>query len=628
MPQANHDKEAETALAKVVVGRDAADMKKYGTIGTMYIGKHLVGTGEDAHVTTPVLLDALRPHIIVLCGKRGEGKCLMPETPVLLADGTVKEIHQIFKDSAPNADWEKTEELFPCNQPLLVLSLNNKLEIMPKPISHVYRKKVKEKLIRITTKHGRELVCTREHPLLTIEDDLMWRMASELYDERQNKIAACTAGSNTSGESAQSASDSSARAIGTLQTTLQSSGGQILKQYIMSWDEINKVEEVDYEGFVYDLTVPDTHNFVAASTDGRSGIICHNSYSMGVLTEELQRLPEQIKNNLCALMIDTQGIFWTMKSPNEKDLPLLAEWGMRPKGFTTFVYVPEGQETLFTKAAVMFDGVFSVAASELTSEDWLAVFELDPNQPLGILMQRTINRLKRTAKEYTLDDIVEAIRQEKGFEAEKLALENRFDAAKGWGIFGAARMPTILEPGKLSIIDISLTPQNVRALLIAMVSRKLFEERTVARRKEELAETEGRPIKRTPMCWLLIDEAHNFIPDEGHPASMETLLKIVREGRQPGITLVLATQRPEKLHPDALAQTDMLISHRLTAKPDIDALKRIMQTYLIFPIEKYMNELPKLKGVAIILDDNSERLYTVRIRPRQSWHAGASPAAI
>jgi hypothetical protein len=130
------------------------------------------------------------------------------------------------------------------------------------------------------------------------------------------------------------------------------------------------------------------------------------------------------------------------------------------------------------------------------------------------------------------------------------------------------------------------------------------------------------------MVWILIDEAHNFIPDEGKPASLDILLKLVREGRQPGITLVLATQRPEKLHPDALAQTDLIISHRLTAKGDVDALRAIMQTYMLYDIAKYINELPKLKGVCIVLDDNSERLYTGRIRPRQSWHAGASPVAI
>jgi hypothetical protein len=189
-------------------------------------------------------------------------------------------------------------------------------------------------------------------------------------------------------------------------------------------------------------------------------------------------------------------------------------------------------------------------------------------------------------------------------------------------------MPLLLDGGRLSIIDVSLTPQNVRALLVSIVSRKIFEERTVARRKEELAETEGIEIRRTPMCWIFIDEAHNFVPDEGHPASMDIILKIVREGRQPGITLVMATQRPEKLHPDALAQTDMIVSHRLTAKGDIDALRAIMQTYMLYDIAKYINDLPKLKGVALILDDNSERIYTTRIRPRQSWHAGASPVAL
>jgi hypothetical protein len=69
----------------------------------------------------------------------------------------------------------------------------------------------------------------------------------------------------------------------------------------------------------------------------------------------------------------------------------------------------------------------------------------------------------------------------------------------------------------------------------------------------------------------------------------------------------------------------MIISHRLTAKPDIDSLKAIMQTYMLYDISKYIDELPKLKGTAIILDDNSERIYKIRMRPRQSWHAGASP---
>ena len=160
------------------------------------------------------------------------------------------------------------------------------------------------------------------------------------------------------------------------------------------------------------------------------------------------------------------------------------------------------------------------------------------------------------------------------------------------------------------------------------MSKHIFSERVKARRLEELSEIEITTLKRTPMPWILIDEAHNFLPDDSATAATEILSTLIKEGRQPGITLVFATQRPEKLHPDALAQTDIIISHRLTSKADVDALRSIMQTYMLFDIGRYLNELPKVKGVAIILDDNSERIYKIRVRPRQSWHAGASPVAI
>jgi len=53
-----------------------------------------------------------------------------------------------------------------------------------------------------------------------------------------------------------------------------------------------------------------------------------------------------------------------------------------------------------------------------------------------------------------------------------------------------------------------------------------------------------------------------------------------------------------------------------------------MQSYLIEGIKKQMDELPSAKGSAIILDDNSERLYPMKVRPRFTWHGGESPAAV
>jgi hypothetical protein len=616
--------EADIEVAKIVVGRDASDIKKFGTAGTLFIGKHLVGTGEEAHTTTPLLVDALRPHEILVCGKRGEGKCLAPYSEVLLPDGTKKGIDEIFKMAAcEDADWTKNEELLPSIGNITVLSLDTKsLEIKPAVISHVYRKKVKENLLKLTTKRGKEIMCTKEHPLLVIEPNLTWRSAEELHKRiYHNEPPRATCDYNDTANYHNEPPRATVQ-IGAVQTSTQSDRGQLLKSYILSWDDIDKLEEVEYDGYVYDLTVPSTHNFIA------NGIVCHNSYSMGILAEEIRNTSQEVGKNLCVMMIDTQGIFWTMKSPNEKDLPLLSDWQLRPKGFDICVLVPEGQEDLFRKANVIFDGTFGFGADDLAIEDWISVFELDPAQPMGILLQQVMGKMKEKSRSYTLEDIMTEIKKQSGFETEKLALENCFEVAKGWGIFGTTHMPEILESNMIVIIDVSLTPQSVRALLVAIVCRKLFTERTVARRKEELAEAQGISIKRKPMPWILIDEAHNFVPNEGTPASLDTLLKITREGRQPGITLVLVTQQPEKLHPDALSQTDILIAHRLTSKGDMDALRRIMQTYLLFPIEKYMNELPRLKGACLILDDNSERIYSAQIRPRQSWHAGSSPVAI
>ena len=77
-----------------------------------------------------------------------------------------------------------------------------------------------------------------------------------------------------------------------------------------------------------------------------------------------------------------------------------------------------------------------------------------------------------------------------------------------------------------------------------------------------------------------------------------------------------------------MTQSDIIISHTVTSKPDVEALNLIMQTYLLEDIQSYLNQLPHLKGSAIILDDNSERIYPMRVRPKLTWHGGEAPTAL
>jgi len=133
---------------------------------------------------------------------------------------------------------------------------------------------------------------------------------------------------------------------------------------------------------------------------------------------------------------------------------------------------------------------------------------------------------------------------------------------------------------------------------------------------------------KEPLVWLALDEAHELLPREGKTAATDALKTILREGRQPGISLILASQQPGKIHTDVMTQSDTVIAHRLTAKMDTDALGLLMQSYMRSGLDEQINMLPKVKGAAVVFDDSNERIFPIQMRPRSTWHGGGSPTAI
>src|SRR4030066_67273 len=102
----------------------------------------------------------------------------------------------------------------------------------------------------------------------------------------------------------------------------------------------------------------------------------------------------------------------------------------------------------------------------------------------------------------------------------------------------------------------------------------------------------GEEKKEYPLTWIFIDEAHEFLPLNGKTIATDALIQLLREGRQPGVSLVLATQQPGQIHRDVMTQSDIIISHRVTSQQDLEALNYIMQSYLMQGINSYMNDLP------------------------------------
>ena len=367
------------------------------------------------------------------------------------------------------------------------------------------------------------------------------------------------------------------------------------------------------------------------------------SYSIGVIAEELSKLSSDVKENIASLIFDTMGIFWTMKYKNYKDVDLLEEWNLKPANLPVVVWAPAGYFEEYEKRQIPVDGKFAIAVSELDIEDWLSIFNLDMISQVSVLIQKVITDLKENSESYDLGDVMKRIvlNEEASDDVKKSAIA-LFEAANSWKVFAkrnekSTKINELIIAGKTSVLDLSVYSSiagfNVRALIIGLISKKLFSQRVLARKKEEIEEIQrGLEVKREkkemPIVWIFLDEAHEFLPMNETTPATNSLIQLLREGRQPGISLVLATQQPGVIHRDVMTQSDVVIAHRLTNKKDIEALNEIMQTYLLETIQKSMRELPDLKGSGIILDDNSERLYPIRIRPRLTWHGGEAPKAL
>ncbi|HEX6336650.1 MAG TPA: ATP-binding protein [Jiangellaceae bacterium] len=110
---------------------------------------------------------------------------------------------------------------------------------------------------------------------------------------------------------------------------------------------------------------------------------------------------------------------------------------------------------------------------------------------------------------------------------------------------------------RTAVFDLgSLASQRERSIITAAVVSAVWERRH-----------ERRPLL------LVVDEAHNVCPqipmDANQALATEHMIAIAGEGRKYGIFLLLATQRPTKIHENVLSQCDNLLLMRMNSAADI-----------------------------------------------------------
>jgi len=127
------------------------------------------------------------------------------------------------------------------------------------------------------------------------------------------------------------------------------------------------------------------------------------------------------------------------------------------------------------------------------------------------------------------------------------------------------RLPAKGKP--ISIIDVSGVPSDIVSVVVAVLSRLVFDYAIWSRSEKQ------RPVL------LVCEEAHRYVPADktGNGQAVRKILeRIAKEGRKYGVALGLITQRPSDLAEGVLSQCGTIIAMRLNNDRDQQFVKNAM----------------------------------------------------
>lgn len=379
-------------------------------------------------------------------------------------------------------------------------------------------------------------------------------------------------------------------------------------------------------------------NIYLDASGSRAVLICGKrgsgkSYTLGVFIEELIAVGGK---DVIPVIIDPMGIYHTMVMRNDRQSNDLYRWGLPAQAFNVRLLIPGISRELYDSDildALKQRGVECVEMrlnpSDLSPDGWCDLFNVNINQPLGIALFRAVQQLAKTRPAFTVEDIISTIEDDgRAQDVSKEALINRLEAADGWHLFnlgGYQPMDNIFKPGVVNVVDLSRLesgPRGRRNLIISVIGRNLFRARSDARLREEFG-----LAPELPRVWLAIDEAHQFIPTSGSSLAKPQMVRWAKEGRQPGLSLIVATQQPSAIDREVLSQCDVILSHKLTIRDDVAALNALSQDYMGGELRGFITKLERT-GQSVLVDDERESVSMLQIRPRQSLHGGGTAPSL
>ncbi len=284
----------------------------------------------------------------------------------------------------------------------------------------------------------------------------------------------------------------------------------------------------------------DRHTFMC----GQSG--SGKSYSLGLMLEQLL-----LETDLRIVVLDPNSDCVRLPETREGVVPdLAARW----QDVATRIAVCSAQSPGDRRLRLRFGKLESAAQG--------ALLRLDP-----IADREEYAELAAIVEEHRPESLA-GVGDEDRPEARRLRLRVRNLGVQEWGVWARTDPGSVFdllddEALRMVVVDVgSLATRDEQALVAESVLGHLWERR--ARR---------RPVL------VVIDEAHNVCPrvpgDALTQLATEHAIRIAGEGRKFGIYMLVASQRPAKVHENVLSQCDNLILMRLNSSADAELISEL-----------------------------------------------------
>ncbi|HTT17050.1 MAG TPA: ATP-binding protein [Thermoplasmata archaeon] len=331
------------------------------------------------------------------------------------------------------------------------------------------------------------------------------------------------------------------------------------------------------------------HVSVLAKTGGGK------SYLLGDLIEEL------LRHKVTCVIIDPHGEYGSLRYAAEKN-PATVRFGVEVQGFARQVQEYSPDVSLNPGAKPL---TFSLRHSDLRELLIFMGLAKATKSFLGPLKQ-LMDAASAANPDYSVKDLVRAAAASEGAAFE--ALHERLEYVEQTKLLGpvGTSLNDLVQKGQATLVNLRGVPPDVQELVVARIASTLFENR----KKEKI-----------PPLFLVIEEAHNFAPQQGQATCSGVLKNIASEGRKFGLGLCVVTQRAARIDKSVLSQCNTQLILQVTNPLDLKAIAQSIEG-LTDGMTQMIQSLPV--GTALITGGGYHTPLFCEVRPRASRHGGES----